>query len=79
MIRAGFHAAEASDASLFPVNELRSWKLPFGVVAPPTVKGASFEEDGRPNSWAVVRGESYYIKNRSGSLFDTILTVPLLV
>jgi hypothetical protein len=79
VVRASFYAAEASDASLFPVNELRYWKLPLRVVAPPAMKGTSLEEDGRPDTWAVVRGKFYYIKNRSSSLFGTILRMAVLV
>jgi len=79
VIRAGFHAAEASDASLFSVNELRYWKLPLWVVAPPAVKRTPLEEYGRPDSWAVVRREFYYIKNCSGCLFDTILKMGVLI
>ena len=79
MIRTGFYAAEASDASLFPVNELHCWKLSLGVVAPPAMKRTPLEEHGRPDTWAVVRGKFHYIKNRSSSLFDTILTLPVFV
>jgi len=67
------------DASLFTVNELRYWKLPLRVVAPPAMKRATLEEHGRPDTWAVVRGKFYYIENRSSSLFDAILTMSLLV
>ena len=79
MIRARFHAAEASDASLFPVNELRYWKLPFRVVAPPAMKRTPLEEHGRPDTWAVMRGEFYYVKNCSSNLFDVILAMAVLV
>ena len=79
MVGACFYAAVASDASLFPVNLLRSWKLSFRVMAPPAMKRTSLEEDGRPDTWAVVRGIFHYIKNRSSSLFDTILTIPVLI
>jgi hypothetical protein len=79
VVRACFYAAEASDASLFPVNELRSWKLPFRVVAPPAMKGTPFEEYGRPDTWAVMRGEFYYVKNCSSNLFDVILAMAVLV
>ena len=79
MVRARFYAAEASDASLFPVNKLGCWRLPFGVVAPPAMKRTSFEEHGRPDTWPVVCGEFYYIKNCSSSLFDTILAMAGLV
>jgi hypothetical protein len=78
VIRAHFHAAEASDASLFPVNELRYWKLPLRVVAPPAMKRTPLEEHSRPDAWTVVRGKFHYIKNCSSSLFDTILTMPVL-
>ena len=79
MIRARFYATEASDASLFPVNELRYQKLSLRVVAPQAMKRTPLEEHDRPDSWAVVRGEFYYIKNCSSSLFDTILTMTVLV
>ena len=79
MIRARLYAAEASNAPLFPVNDLRYWKLPFRVVAPPAMKRTPFEEYGSPDAWAVVRGKSYYVKNCSSSLLDTILTMPVLV
>ena len=79
MIRARFYTAEASDASVLPVNELRYWKLSLGVVAPPAMKRTPLEEHGRPDTWAVVRGEFYDIENCSSSLFDTILTLPVLV
>jgi len=79
VIRASVYAAETSDASLFPVNDLRYWKLSLRVVAPPTMKRTPLEEHSRPDTWAVVRGESYYVKNCSSSLLDTILTIPVLV
>jgi len=79
VIRARLYAAEASDAPLFSVNDLCYWKLPFRVVAPPAMKRTSLEEHGRPDTWAVVSGKFYYVKNCSSSLLDTILTMPVLV
>jgi hypothetical protein len=78
VIRARFHAAKASDTSLLPVDELRYWKLTLRVVAPPAMKRTPLEEHGRPDAWAVVRGKFHYIKNRSTSLCNTILTMPVL-
>jgi hypothetical protein len=79
VIRARFYATEASDASLLPINELRYWKLPFRVVAPPAMKRTPLEEHGRPDTWAIVSGKFYYIKNCSNNLFDIVFTMPLLV
>jgi len=59
VVRACLYAAEATDASLFTVNELRNWKLPLRVVAPPAMKRTPLEEHGRPDTWAVVRGKFY--------------------
>jgi len=72
VIRASLNTAETTNASLFCVNNLGFCELSFRIVAPPTVKRTTFEEDGGPDAWAVVSREFYYIKNSSSSLFDSV-------
>ena len=79
MIRTRFNASEASDTPFFPVNKLLTWKLPLRIMAPPAMKRTPLEEHRRPDTWTIVRGKSYYIENCSNSLFDTILTIHMLI
>jgi len=57
---------------------LSAWKLPFRVVAPPTVQGATFEEHCGPNTGTVVSGKLHYIKDGSGNLSDSIIAIQMI-
>jgi hypothetical protein len=77
-VRACFHTAKAPDASIFPVNNLRTRKLPLRVVAPPTVKRTTLEEHSGPNARAVVSGEFYYVKNSPYGLSDLTMKIRVI-
>jgi hypothetical protein len=62
MIWACFQAAQAMNAPVRPVNELWRRRLTLRIMAPPTIKRASFEEHGGANTWAIVRRVPHQVK-----------------
>ena len=60
---ADLQAGPAPDALAFPQHQLRRRGLPLGIVTPPATQRTSFEENRGTDTWPVVDGELFYIKN----------------
>jgi hypothetical protein len=58
--------SSTADAAIFAEYQFPRPGLALGIVAPPTSERTSFEENRGANSWTVVNGEFFYIKNSSG-------------
>ena len=65
-MRAHIYARTAAYAPLRRELQLRENTPPFGIVAPETAKGTSFEEHSRPDAWAIVDGKPLDVEYGSG-------------
>ena len=56
------------DASLEKVTEFRFGVLPFWIMTPEAMHGASFQEHGRADARTIVQGETLNVKNNVSSV-----------
>ncbi len=69
-----FHACHAGRASIGKELEFKGFSSAFGIVAPETPERTTLQEDGGPDTRAVVYGESLDIEDSTGSAHGVVAT-----